>query len=230
MVGAIPLSVETKRDIMQAFPGAELYESWGMSEGGQLALEPSDNIRKLGSIGKPLSFNEMKIVDEHGYKVPPGMVGEIIIRGKSVTKGYYQDAEETEKAFPDGDGWFYTGDLARYDEEGYFYLIGRKSEIINFGDNKIHPQEVGEALMLHPNISEVAVFGYPDAEWGEIVAAVITVRPGCEISRKAIDDFLDKYIADYKKPKRVLFMDGIPKSPLGKINRKSLIDTMRVIH
>ncbi|MDR1042682.1 MAG: acyl--CoA ligase [Clostridiales Family XIII bacterium] len=227
MVGATPLSIETKRSIINAFPSAELYESWGMSEGGQLALEPSDNIRKMGSIGKPLCFNEMKIVDEHGYKVPPGMVGEITIRGKSVTKGYYQNPEETEKAFPNGDEWFYTGDLARYDDEGYFYLSGRKSEIIHSCENNIHPQEIEEALLLHPEITEAAVFGYPDEECGEVVAAAVTTQPGSDLSHKDVDKLLEKYIADYKKPKYVLFVDAIPKSSLGKINKRLLIRSTR---
>jgi acyl-CoA synthetase (AMP-forming)/AMP-acid ligase II len=227
MVGAAPLSIETKSAIMQAFPDAILYESWGMTEGGHIALEPEDNLRKLGSIGKPLCFNEMKIVDEHGYKVPPGMVGEIIIRGKSITKGYYLNPEETQKCFPKNDGWFYTGDLARYDNEGYFYLTGRKSEIIIFGENKIHPQEVEEAILLHPGISEAVVFGYPDREWGEIVVAAIAKRNGADVSRKDINDLLEKYIADYKKPKHIMFIEEIPKSPTGKTNKALLINSIR---
>jgi acyl-CoA synthetase (AMP-forming)/AMP-acid ligase II len=226
MVGATPLSIESKLNLMHTFPGVEIYESWGMSEGGQMALEPRDNLRKLGSIGRPLCFNEIKIVNEHGYKVPPGMVGEIIIRGKSVTKGYYKDPEETNKIFPNGDGWLYTGDLARYDSEGFIYLTGRKSEIIFFGENKIHPQEIEEALMLHPGISEASVFGYPDEQWGEVVAAAVTRQPGYSIEREGIDELLEKYIADYKKPKYILFVENMPKLSLGKVNKQLLIGSI----
>jgi long-chain acyl-CoA synthetase len=155
------------------------------------------------------------------------MVGEIIIRGKSVTKGYYQNPEETEKAFPNEDEWFYTGDLARYDNEGYFYLSGRKSDIIHSCENNIHPQEIEEALLLHSEITEAAVFGYPDEECGEVVAAAVTTQPGSDLSHKDVDKLLEKYIADYKKPKYVLFADSIPKSSLGKINKRLLIRSTR---
>jgi acyl-CoA synthetase (AMP-forming)/AMP-acid ligase II len=227
MVGATPLPIEDKLRIINAFPSADLYESWGMTEGGQIALDPEYNLKKLGSIGKPLIFNEVKVVDEHGYKVPPGVVGEIVIRGKSVTKGYYRNAEETKKHFPNDDDWFYTDDLARYDSEGYYYLAGRKSGIIIFGDHKILAQEVEEAILLHPEVGEAAVFGYPDEGWGEIVVAAVTRHDGSDVNQRDIDAFLGKYIADYKKPKHILFVEDIPKTSMGKINKPLLISNMK---
>jgi len=226
IIGSAPLTIETKIRINRAFPSAKIYEVWGTTEGGHIGLEPEESLTKLGSIGKPLCFNEAKIVDEHGFKVAPGMVGEILIRGKSVTHGYFKNDEETKRCLPSDNGWFYTGDLARYDEDGYYYLTGRKSDMIISGENKIYPQEVEEVLLMHPQVLEAAVFGYPDKVCGELVVAIVVKQKDSTIEKKDLNDFLDKYIANYKKPQFIFFSSDLPKTATGKIMKNKLKNTI----
>lgn len=223
LAGSAPMPIATKLHLLTAFPMSEIYEVWGMTEGGLISLRPCDAGRKLGSIGKPVPFNEAKIVDEQGFELAPGTVGEIVIRGKTVTPGYYKNPDLTKISFND-EGWFRTGDLARYDEEGYFYIAGRRSDMIIFGDNKVYPQEVEEVLLRHPSVKEAAVFGVPDQTWGETVVAVVVTHNPVSITQEELLEFVDSYLASYKKPKYIFFADSLPKTASGKIIKSQLRD------
>ena len=220
LAGSAPMPVETKIHMNQVFSAAKIYEIWGMTEGGLISLGPEKAFEKLGSIGKPIHFNEAKIVDEQGFKVTPGMVGEIVIRGKSVMTGYYKSPEENNRCF--NEGWFHTADMARYDDEGYIYLVGRKSDMIIFGDNKVYPKEVEEVLLMHPHVIEAAAFGLPNKVWGEIAVAVVVKQKDSLVTQKELNDFMEKYIANYKKPKFIFFSDELPRTATGKIIKNEL--------
>ncbi len=227
-VGSTPMSFETNKRIYANFPGVELYSVWGLTEGGQIGIVIDDDWKKEAALGQPTFFNKFEIVDDQGYKVPPGRVGEIILYGKTVSPGYYKDREETLKRFHNG--WFYTSCLAMYDEDGYVHLIGRKSNIIVSGDYQIFPEEVESALLMNTGILEAAVFGIPNNPpngKGQSVVAMVVKQKGSNLTENEINDFLDKYIANYKKPKMILFVEKLPKSATGKLTKRKLMEKIK---
>ena len=162
----------------------------------------------------------MRIVNEKGEKVPPSDIGEILIRGENVMKGYWKDPQATAEVLKDG--WLYTGDLARMDEDGFVYIVDRKKEMIISGGFNIYPREVEQAIESHPGVKEVAVIGVPDPVWGEAVKALIVAKPGVMISADEIIDRCRERIASYKKPKSIEFVSDLPKNFQGKILKRSL--------
>jgi len=197
------------------------YQGYGLTETSPLlTLEPLDSDAPFGNIGKPIPGKEVKIVDEDGDEVPVGEVGEIVTRGSHVMKGYHNDPEATRERIKNG--WLHTGDLARRDEEGYIYIVGRTQDRINVGGLMVYVSEVEDVLHKHPKIKEVAVVSAPDPKRGEKVRAVIALKEGTEATEKEIIDYCRERMADYKVPKEVEFRGSLPKTRTGKIARGEL--------
>ena len=204
--------------------GVPLSQGWGMTETGpgSLVLDASDALRKIGSCGKPVLYNEVQIVDDKLKKVGVDEVGQLIVRGPNVTPGYWGSSEANETDF--SDGWLKTGDAAKVDREGYFYIVDRiKDRFISGGDN-VYPAEIENVLYELPGILEAAVIGIPDEKWGEVGMAVVVCNPQLVLEESAILDHCSKHLAKYKVPKRVVFTAEIPKTASGKIQKTLLLD------
>ncbi|TQR19025.1 fatty acid--CoA ligase family protein [Psychrobacillus vulpis] len=197
-----------------------ISEGYGLSEASPVTcFNPLDRDRKPGSIGTNIVNVENKVVNELGEEVPIGKVGELVVRGPNVMKGYYKMPEETEYAIRNG--WLYTGDLARQDEEGYFYIVDRKKDMIIVGGYNVYPREVEEVLFGHPSIVEAAVVGVPDPTFGEEVLAFV-VKKDPSLTEAQLHDYCSEKLAKYKVPKRFEFLEELPKNTTGKILRRSL--------
>ncbi len=198
----------------------QVSEGYGLSEASPVTcFNPLDRPRKAGSIGTSIIRVENKVVNELGEELPPGEVGELIVRGPNVMKGYYKMPEET--AFAIKDDWLYTGDLAKMDEEGYFYIVDRKKDLVIVGGYNVYPREVEEVLFAHPDIVEAAVVGVPDPEQGEAVQAFI-VRKDTSLTEEAVRAYCKEHLAKYKNPTLIEFLAELPKNTTGKILRRSL--------
>jgi long-chain acyl-CoA synthetase len=163
----------------------------------------------------------MKLVDESGGDTPPGEVGEIVIRGHNVMKGYWRRPDATAEAISD-DGWFRTGDLARRDEDGDFFIVDRRKEMIIRGGYNVYPREIEEVLYQHPAVRECAVVGVPHAELGEEVGAAVVLKPGASVGADELRDFVRTQIAAYKYPRHVWFLDELPKTATGKVVKREI--------
>ncbi|MBZ8141769.1 AMP-dependent synthetase [Rubrivivax gelatinosus] len=203
---------------LEAVFGAPLIEAYGMTEAThQMACNPlPPGVRKPGSVG-PAAGPEIAIMDEHGTLLPRGAVGEVVIRGPNVTAGYESNPQANAEAFTNG--WFRTGDQGTLDAEGYVTITGRLKEIINRGGEKISPREIDEILMDHPAVAQVVCFGMPHPKLGEEVAAAVVPREGQQPSERELQDFVAARVADFKVPRRILFMAEIPKGATGKLQR-----------
>jgi long-chain acyl-CoA synthetase len=220
ITGGAAMPVEVLRGFEEAFE-CELLEGYGLSETSPVASSNHPGRpRKPGSIGTPLREVEMKVVDENDEEVPQGEVGEIVIRGHNVMKGYWQRPEATEEAMRGG--WFHTGDMAKVDEEGYFFIVDRKKDLIIRGGYNVYPREVEEILYEHPKIREAAVIGVPHDEWGEEIGAAVVVHEGEELAPEEISEYVKERIAAYKYPRIVWFLDDLPKGPTGKILKREI--------
>lgn len=195
---------------------------YALSEGGLLTyLRPEDSTRKIGSSGKPHCQAEIQLVDENGNQVQQGEVGEIICRSEHQMLFYWEMPEETADTIRDG--WLYTGDLGRFDEEGYLYVVGRKKEMIISGGQNIYPAEIDRVLHKHPDILEAAVIGIPDKEWGEAVLAVVVLMEGVSMTEEDVINFVKQNLASYNKPKYVRFIDSLPRTAAtGKLQKDKL--------
>lgn len=229
--GTSPIAADKLRLATEIF-GNVLRQSYGLSEATQpvLLLFPEDieidneekKARRLTSAGKPVLGVEVRIVNECGGDVELGETGEILIRGENVMKGYWRDPESTKEALKDD--WFYTGDLAKQDEDGFIYIVDRKKEMIISGGFNIYPREVEQAIESHPAVAEVAVIGVPDTTWGEAVKALVILKSGCQATEAEIIDLCKARIASYKKPHSVEFLRELPKNFQGKVMRRDLRD------
>ena len=219
--GGAALPVEVLRQFEEAF-GCPILEGYGLSETSPVAsFNHPDRERKAGSIGTPIAGVEMRAVNDSGNDVPQGEVGEIAIRGHNVMKGYWGKPEATAQAIPDG--WFRTGDLARVDEDGYFFIVDRKKEMIIRGGYNVYPREIEEALHEHPAVAEVAVIGIPHDSLGEEVGAAVALKPGATATPDELKEFAKQRVAAYKYPRHVWLVDALPKGPTGKILRREVI-------
>lgn len=221
--GSAPLPVE----VMQEFErktGVPIVEGYGLSETSPGTHANPSARRKLGSIGIPLVNTDSKIVDmETGMReLPPGEPGELIIKGPQVMKGYWKKPEETAAVLKDG--WFYTGDLATMDEDGYFYIVGRKKELIIAGGFNVYPIEVEEVIYQHPAVAEAVVYGIPDSYRGETVKAAIVPRQNAAVSADEIIAWCSERLARYKVPRIIEFRTELPKTTVGKILRRTLLE------
>ena len=220
--GAAPLPVEVKRR-WEEVTGGKLVEGYGLSEASPVThCNPLYGLNKAGSIGVPYPDTIAVVVDEDGYILPPGEIGELAIYGPQVMKGYWMMDEETEKTLING--WLLTGDMAKMDEDGYFYIVDRKKEMIIAGGYNIYPREVEEVLYEHPAVAEAAVVGVPDPYRGETVKAFIVLKPEYrgKVTEKDLDNFCRERLAAYKVPRIYEFRDELPKSLVGKILRRVL--------
>ena len=224
LISSAPARKDTKLDIMEYFKNAELWEYYGSTEaGGVTILRPEEQFKKLGSIGREMfGTDRIKILDEKGKEVPRGQVGELYSRTPHVFKEYWRDPEKTQSVFQ-GE-WFSAGDMAYQDEDGYYYLVDRKANMIITGGENVFPSEIEEVLGSHPAVKWVAVIGVPHAKWGESVKAVITLHPGKTTTEKELIDHCRGKIAGYKIPKSVDFIkdEEMPMTPTGKILHRIL--------
>ena len=206
---------------LEAVFGAPLVESYGMTEAAhQMAANPlPPRARKPGTVGVAAG-PQVAIMDESGRLLPAGATGEVVIRGENVTRGYENNPKANAEAFTDG--WFRTGDQGVMDDEGYLTITGRLKEIINRGGEKVSPREVDEVLMDHPAVAQVVTFAIPHDKLGEEVGAVVVLREGATLGERELREFAAQRLADFKVPRKVLFMDEIPKGATGKLQRIGL--------
>jgi fatty-acyl-CoA synthase len=216
------MPVEIIKQLSVTFRGLKLWNYYGQTEMGPVAtiLKPEDQLLKPGSAGQPVLNVETRLMDDDGNFVPLGSVGEIVHRSGHVMTGYLNDSEKTEAAF--AFGWFHSGDLGRFDEDGYLYVVDRKKDMIKTGGENVASREVEEVLYQYPGIEEVAVIGLPDPKWIEIVAAVVIPKKGVSLSEKELIAYCKEHLAGFKCPKKILITDKLPKNPSGKILKREL--------
>jgi long-chain acyl-CoA synthetase len=220
MTGGAAMPVEVMRGFEEAF-GCKILEGYGLSETSPVACSNHpDRERKPGSIGQPVRGVEMQIVDEDDNPLPPGEPGEVVIRGHNIMKGYWQRPDATEEAMRGG--WFHSGDIGRADEDGYFYIVDRKKDLIIRGGYNVFPREVEEVLYEHPAVLEAAVVGAPDEEMGEEVCAAVVLRPEVSASAEELQQYVKSQLAAYKYPRQIWFIDELPKGPTGKILKREI--------
>lgn len=220
--GASIMPVEVIKQLSVTFRGLKLWNYYGQTEMGPVAtiLKPEDQLLKPGSAGKPVLNVETRLMDDDGKFVPAGEVGEIVHRSGHVMTGYLNDPEKTEEAFQYG--WFHSGDLGKFDSDGYLYVVDRKKDMIKTGGENVASREVEEVLYQYPGVEEVAVIGLPDPKWIEIVAAVVVPKKGKAIEEKEIIAFCRDRLAGFKCPKKIVIVDKLPKNPSGKILKREL--------
>ena len=208
--------------------GRRVYEGYGLSEASPVThFNPTFAERRPGSIGVPIPSTDTRIVDVETGKeeMPVGEPGELVVKGPQVMKGYWNMPEETDETLRDG--WLYTGDVARMDEDGYFYIVDRKKDIIVAAGYNVYPREIEEVLFEHPDVSEAVAVGVPDEYRGETVKAFVVRKPGSEVTEEEILAFCKERLASYKTPKDLEFRDELPKSTVGKLLRRVLADEER---
>lgn len=202
--------------------GVVMRQGYGLTEVGVncFSMTDEDALRKVGSVGKPIFHSEMRLVDADGRDVPPGATGELIIKGDHVCTGYWNNAEATREALRDG--WFHTGDMARMDEEGYFYIAGRFKDMIISGGENVYAAEVEAVFREHPAVADAALIGQPDEKWGEVGLLIVSCKPGQTVSAEELLKFCAGRLAKYKIPKRIEFVESLPYSPYGKVIKAEL--------
>jgi len=218
--GGSALPGEVLRGFEEKF-GAAILEGYGLSETSPVAsFNHPDRERKVGSIGTPIEGVEMKVVDDDGNEVAQGEVGEIAIKGHNVMKGYWQRDDATQEVMREG--WFHTGDMATIDEDGYFFIVDRKKDLIIRGGYNVYPREIEEVLYEHPAVAEAAVIGVPHGELGEEVGAAVALKEGESVDEETLRDHVKEQVAAYKYPRRIWFVDELPKGPTGKILKREI--------
>ncbi|SOC41847.1 o-succinylbenzoate--CoA ligase [Ureibacillus acetophenoni] len=226
--GGAPCPVELIEDYHKK--GIPLYQGFGMTETSPTVfmLSKEDFQRKVGSIGKPVMFCEIDLVDDLGKSVKQGEVGELIIKGGNVFKEYWGLPEKTAEAIIDG--WFYTGDLAYKDEEGYIYIAGRKKDMIISGGENIYPLEIEQVIGELKEVNEVAVIGIQDEKWGEVPIAIVSLKENESLLEEQVQNYCSRKLAKYKVPKQVVFLDDLPKNATGKLDKKVMQQNYNFIH
>jgi len=219
MCGSAPVPAEVLKRFEETF-NCLVIEGYGLSESTcRSTFNPPDERRRPGSCGVPIG-NEMCVVDEEDREVPNGELGEIVLRGENILKGYYKNDVANATAFRNG--WFHTGDIGYRDADGFYYIVDRKSDMIIRGGENIYPREIDEVLYQHPDVAAAAVVGVPDELYGEEVAAVVVLKDGAKTSEQQVIDYCKARLADFKCPKTVRFLDDIPKGPTGKLLKREL--------
>ena len=231
--GSSPMPVEWAQAARRSFPGAELYQNYGLTETSPVVsvLGNDTHVRcfasgdysHLKSAGRPVPGLQMRIVDERGQPLPAGETGEVIVRGPNVSTGYHNRDEETARAFRGG--WFHTGDVGRLDEDGNLFLVDRMRDVIITGGENVYSTEVEAVLYRHPGVSEAAVIGVADDVLGEALFAVIVPRTGVALTPDQIIQHCRAYIGGYKIPRRMAFVESLPRSALGKVQKAQLRQT-----
>jgi len=237
--GAAPMPLPVIRKALDEFPGVSFINAFGQTETASTitALGPEDHfitgtpeerekkLKRLASIGKPMADIEMKVIDqETGKTLGLNEVGEILARGPRVMSGYWKDEEKTRKTIDEG-GWVHTGDIGYMDEDGYYFLSGRSSDIIIRAGENISPEELENVIREHPKVEDVAVIGVPDETWGEEPRAVVILKKGIEKSKAVEDEIMEhcrQNLASFKRPRTVVFVDDLPRNPMGKLIKKDI--------
>ncbi|RJP70177.1 MAG: long-chain-fatty-acid--CoA ligase [Candidatus Abyssobacteria bacterium SURF_17] len=220
LVGAAPMPLEKLREFEQKFGGV-MHVAYGLTEAAPgVAAQRDSDPRKPGSVGTAMAGVEVKIFDENDGELPPNSVGEIVCRGDNIMLGYYKMPEDTEKTLRGG--WLHTGDMGYLDEDGHLFIVERKKDLIIRGGFNIYPKDVEDVLYLHPAVAEAAVVGKADETMGEEVMAYVTLKPGAVAKAEELIAHCQSRLAKYKCPRRVEFLDAMPKTPIGKIQKKEL--------
>lgn len=204
--------------------GIEFRQGYGLTEVGVncFSLAPEDALRKAGSVGRPVFHSRARLANDDDLEVPEGAVGELALAGPHVCSGYWRRPEATAEAYRAG--WWHTGDLVRRDDEGYYYIVGRKKDMYISGGENVYPAEIEGVLATHPGIAEAAVLGCPDPKWGEVGLAVVVARVPGALTPEIVLAFLDGKLAHYKIPKRVVFAEVLPRNAMGKVVKSDLYD------
>ena len=219
MCGSAPVPAEVLRRFEETFK-CLVIEGYGLSESTcRSTFNPPNEHRRPGSCGLPIG-NEMRVVDEDDREVPDGELGEIVLRGENILKGYYKNDAANTSAFRNG--WFHTGDIGYRDTDGFYYIVDRKSDMIIRGGENIYPREIDEVLYQHPDVSAAAAVGVKDDLYGEEVAAVVVLKAGASTTEQEVIDFCKARLADFKCPKTIRFVEDIPKGPTGKLLKREL--------
>jgi acyl-CoA synthetase (AMP-forming)/AMP-acid ligase II len=220
-MGAQPIPPSLVMKLKSYFPKMEYDTNYGLSESmGPGAIHLGiENERKVGAIGRPNVLWDVRIVDEKGEDVPGGEIGEVVLKGAGVMKGYYKNPELTANVIRDG--WLHTGDLGRMDEEGFIYLVDRKKDLIISGGENIYPLEVEEVILKHPKVHDVALIGVPDDRLGEVACAVVHPLAGEKPTEEELRLYCDQNLPRYKRP-RYFVVDQVPRSPTGKVEKRKL--------
>jgi len=233
--GAAPMPLPVIRKALEEFPGVAFINAFGQTETASTitSLGPEDHVltgteeekekklARLASIGKPMADVEMKVVDDDGKTLGPNEVGEILARGPRAMSGYWKDEEKTAKTI-DKDGWVHTGDVGYVDEDGYYFLSGRSSDMIIRAGENISPEEIENVIREHPKVEDVAVIGVPDETWGEEPRAVVIPRKGDKPTEEEIMEYCRKNLASFKRPRTVVFVKDLPRNPMGKLIKKDI--------
>ncbi|HEY2421819.1 MAG TPA: AMP-binding protein [Neobacillus sp.] len=218
--GSAPLPIALIHAFEQKF-GAKVYEGYGLSEAAPVVTAHRKGLPiKPGSVGIPIPGVVVKVVNESGEEVPFGEVGELIVRGENVTPGYYLNQEESKRVLKDS--WLFTGDMARVDEDGYVYIVDRKKDLIIRGGFNVYPRDVEEILNAHEEISEAAVVGIPDERMGEEMVACVVKKHGSDVTEDKLIRFCQDHLAKHKTPRRIIFLDSLPRNGVGKILKTQL--------
>jgi fatty-acyl-CoA synthase len=219
--GGAPCSPSLIREWVAA-AGCVLRQGYGLTEVGTncFCMSDEESVTKIGSVGRPIFHSEARLVDEAGNDVKAGETGELILRGPHVCAGYLGNPEATAESLRDG--WFHTGDMARQDGEGYFYIVGRFKDMIISGGENVYAAEVEAVFLEHPAVVECALLGQPDEKWGEVGLIVVVPAAGQTATEAELQDFCRQRLARYKVPKQVIFADSLPYSPYGKVIKAEL--------
>ncbi len=203
--------------------GIVLKQGYGLTEAGVncFSMTAEESVRKAGSIGKPMMFSQARLVDAAGKDVAAGEVGELLLRGPHLSRGYWKRPQATAAAF-DRDGWLHTGDLARRDEEGFFYIAGRLKEMFISGGVNVYPAEIETELLLHPQVRDAAVIAVSHPTWGEVGVAFVATSPGEAPAAEELAEFLRTRLAGYKVPREFVFRSSLPRTPYGKVLKSEL--------
>ena len=221
-LGSAPVAPGTIARLQEKLPRAMVSNSWGMTEAGPAfcSMPPEEQTRRVGSVGRPLPPTELRVVDEAGADLPAGAIGELLVRNPGRQREYFDDPEATASTWRDG--WLHSGDLARIDEEGFVYIVGRQKDVIIRGGNNIHASDVEAVLYEHPAVREAAVAGMAHAVLGEDVGAWLVLAPGATVTDEELRAFCAERLGAYKVPRTWTFVDHLPRNPTGKVVKRDL--------
>lgn len=226
--GAAPMPYELVKKVKALFPNVKVQNLYGQTENspGATTLKDHYALEKIGSVGEPLPYTQVRVVDEFGEDLPTGQVGEIVVKGPQVMKGYLKNEEATLATIKDG--WMYSGDLGRFDEDGLLYIVDRKKDMIIRGGENVYPVEVEEVLYEIPEILEAAVVGIPHPVYGEVPKAYIVLKEGQSLTAEALLHYCEQKLAKYKLPAEVVFLDALPRNASGKVLKHTLRSNVTV--
>ncbi len=219
--GGAYVGAEAMARMERRFPGSTFLPVWGSTEATGVAIANGPSERRPGATGRVVPGYEYRVVDEEDREVPPGEIGELLLRGEALARGYIRNPEETARLFVDG--WYHTRDLVRVDEEGWIYFCGRRSDMLKIGGLRVYPLEIEEALRLHPEVRDVVVVGANDRVRGEMARAVVTTVPDSALDIRAVRHWCREHLATYKVPRVVEFWAELPRLPNGKVDRRAVL-------